>query len=451
MYIIYRLILLFLFLHCICDTRHLKMYDNDTLLKTLDITDEDFVDNCNYLDYETDLESLLGGKDDLNIAQINIRGLIGKQSSLIQETTPDNSTIDLYILCETWLTETNQTKINIPNYTYIGKHRSNKKGGGVGFLIHENLSYKERVDLSLTYTSELEYMFVEIKTKKANIVVGSVYRPPHTKEKHFMNDYKQLMRQIKGENIEDVILGMDHNMDLLKASKHKHTQDFLDYNLEQDLLPTITKPTRISRTCASLLDNVFLSRNLQHSFTSGILEVDLSDHLPCLVVLKDQKNSTKLQKEIKFRKINKYNIRKLDEDIKSYHWQSILSNLSTEESFTQLHKVILESFNKHMPERTRVIGQKTKNHEPWMTPGIRKSLINQRKLYRQTLKPTCNQAVIDKYKAHRKILQQVKRKAKIDFYRSRCKEFKNDTKKAVECGQQCHRKNKEEGDNHPKS
>ena len=90
MYIIHRLILLFLFLHCIWDTRHLKMYDNDTLLKTLDITDEDFVDNCNYLDYETDLDSLLGSKDDLNIAQINIRGLIGKQSSLIQETTPDN-------------------------------------------------------------------------------------------------------------------------------------------------------------------------------------------------------------------------------------------------------------------------------------------------------------------------------------------------------------------------
>ena len=137
----------------------------------------------------------------------------------------------------------------------------------------------------------------------------------------------------------------------------------------------------------------------------------------------------KIHKEIKFRKINKDNIRKLDEDIKSYHWQSILSNLSTEESFTQLHKVILESFNKHMPEKTRVIGQKTKNHEPWLTPGIRKSLINQRKLYRQTLKPTCNQAAIDKYKAHRKILQQVKRKAKTDFYRSRCKEFKNDTKK----------------------
>ena len=282
-----------MFLHCICDTKHLKMYDNDTLLKTLDITDEDFVDNCNYLDYETDLDSLLGSKDNLNIAQINIRGLIGKQSSLIQETTPDSRTIDLYILCETWLTETNQTKIKIPNYTYIGKHRLNKKGGGVGFLIHENLSYKERTDLSLTHTSELEHMFVEIKTKKANIVVGSIYRPPHTKEKCFMNDYKQLMRQIKRENIEDIILGMDHNMDLLKASKHKHTQDVLDYNLEQDLLPTITKPTRISRTCASLLDNVFLSRNLQHSFTSGILEVDLSDHLPCIVVLKHLKYSTK--------------------------------------------------------------------------------------------------------------------------------------------------------------
>ena len=82
-----------------------------------------------------------------------------------------------------------------------------------------------------------------------------------------------------------------------------------------------------------------------------------------------------------------------------------------------------------MPERTRVIGKKIKKHEPWITSGIRKSLINQRKLYRETLKSTGNQVIIDKYKAHRKILQQLKRKAKTDFYRRRCKDFKNDTKK----------------------
>ena len=170
---------LFSLLNCICidcDTR-LNM---DQTLKVLDITDEDFIDNCDYLDKDTDLHYTLGSKDDLNIAQINIRGLIGKQCSIIKETTIENSnkTIDLYILCETWLTEHNNNMVNIPSYTYVGKHRSHKKGGGVGFLIHDSLAYTERTDIKLPHTSELESIFIEIRTRNSNIIVGSMYRPP---------------------------------------------------------------------------------------------------------------------------------------------------------------------------------------------------------------------------------------------------------------------------------
>ena len=165
---------------------------------------------------------------------------------------------------------------------------------------------------------------------------------------------------------------MYHNMDLLKASKHKHTQDFLDYNLDQDMLPTITKPTRLSKTCASLLDNMFLSRNLQCSFISGILVTDLSDHLPTLMVLKDLKEHTKPHKIVTIRKINNNNIRKLDEDISSYDWHGILEQLNTEQSFELLHKIVLQSFNTYMPEITKRLGKRTKIKEPWITSGMKR-------------------------------------------------------------------------------
>ena len=100
-------------------------------------------------------------------------------------------------------------------------------------------------------------------------------------------------------------------MDLLKASKHKHTQRFLDYNLEEDLFPTITKPTRIAKNCATLLDNIFLSRRLQCTFTSGIIVSDLSDHLSILVSLNDLKHDIKPQRTLTYRKINEDNIKKI--------------------------------------------------------------------------------------------------------------------------------------------
>ena len=293
----------------------------DLQMQKLSIVDKDFFDNCNYLETDNDLDHTLGVSDDLNIIQLNIRGLIGKQQALIQETAPKNPNkkVDIYILCETWLNEHTNSMINIPNYSYIGKHRKNKKGGGVGILIHDTLTSKERSDIVLPCTSDLETIFVEIKTSKGSLIIGSMYRPLHTKEKQFVTDYASLLTQLKREIGKDILIGMDHNMDLLKMAKHKHTQSFLDLNLEEDLLPTVTKPTRITRHSSTLLDNIFISRRLQCSFISGILTTDLSDHLPTLICLRNLRYETKIQKTIKYRSINNENIQSMNEELKSYN------------------------------------------------------------------------------------------------------------------------------------
>ena len=172
MYNILWTLLFFVYAICACTV---TMTNVDLQMKTLSIADEDFIDN--------DLDHTVGLDDDLNIIQLNIRGLFGKQQTLIQETTPTNPNkkIDIYILCETWLNEYNNGRINVPNYSYIGKHRRNKKGGGVGVLIHNTLTHKERSDIELPNTSDLESIFVEIKTRKGTLIIGSMYRPPHTK------------------------------------------------------------------------------------------------------------------------------------------------------------------------------------------------------------------------------------------------------------------------------
>ena len=216
--------------------------------------------------------------------------------------------------------------INIPNYLYIGKHRKNKRGGGVGILIHNSLTFKERPDITIPTTSDLETMFVDIKTNRGNLIVGSMYRPPHTNEKQFVTDYGLLLKKLKMEKNTDILIGMDHNMDLLKMSKHKQTQKFLDLNLDEDLLPTITKPTRITGHSSTLLDNIFISRRLQSSFISGIITTDLSDHLPTLICLQDLRQETRTQKIIKYRRISPESIKNMNDELNSYNWMELLSN-----------------------------------------------------------------------------------------------------------------------------
>ena len=83
----------------------------------------------------------------------------------------------------------------------------------------------------------------------------------------------------------EVILGMDHNMDLLKADIHKPTRRFLDTILDAGLMPSISKPTRISHTTATLIDNIIIDQRQNGNYESFVLIDNTSDHLPCAMVL----------------------------------------------------------------------------------------------------------------------------------------------------------------------
>ena len=97
---------------------------------------------------------------------------------------------------------------------------------------------------------------------------------------------------------------MDHNLNLLKATYHKETQDFIDLNFNNNLLPCITQPTCITKSAATLIDNIFISHALHKSFDSCVLVNDLSDHMPSLVNIYDQKYDNSKPLEFTCRSIN---------------------------------------------------------------------------------------------------------------------------------------------------
>ena len=87
----------------------------------------------------------------------------------------------------------------------------------------------------------------------------------------------------------ELILGMDQNIDLLKSDEHTNTRKFLDLILDSGLWPVITRPTRITQRSATLIDNIYISKNLQCKFDSAIIVDDISDHLPSVALLRQTK------------------------------------------------------------------------------------------------------------------------------------------------------------------
>ena len=130
------------------------------------------------------------------------------------------------MLCETWVTKDTKKFINIPGYDYIGIECDNKKGGGVGLLVANEIKYKIKDDLN-KMTDHKESFVIEIFTKGKNVLCGSVYHPPNTNIKAFHSDMNKLMEQIKLESRKDSIISMDHNLDFIKHSLHKDTKNLL--------------------------------------------------------------------------------------------------------------------------------------------------------------------------------------------------------------------------------
>ena len=135
----------------------------------------DFEDSCDYIEIE-EANNTNTEIHDLIIMQINTRGLIGKQKELSRLLFDilGESVLDAVILCETWLTQESEKRVSFPGYTYYGIPRKHKKGGGVGFLLRDNLKFNPKL-LCEDSETECESCFVEISLNNNKILLGSLY------------------------------------------------------------------------------------------------------------------------------------------------------------------------------------------------------------------------------------------------------------------------------------
>ena len=159
-----------------------------------------------------------------------------------------------------------------------------------------------------------------------------MYRPPNTDQTHFITSMNTTTSTSVSEK-KEIILGMDHNLDLLKSGSHKQTQLFLNDLLDKEIYPTITHPTRICHNAATLIDNVFVSKNLHKFFESAILVEDISDHLPLLILLKQTKLICNKPIEFKTRKLNAKNIKLIKYKLYQVDCTKHLSSNSCSENF----------------------------------------------------------------------------------------------------------------------
>ena len=259
-----------------------------------------------------------------------------------------------------------------------------------------------------------------------NVLIGSIYRPPNTDEKMFNKSLLSILKFAKSYKGE-VIIGSDYNLDLLKSDRHKQTQYMLVNILANEMLPCITHPTRITKSSATLIDNITTSRNIFNTLKCGIAICDLSDHFPCIMAWPNAVINKKDTYSFTSKKLNDNSIANIKRDL-SIDWTATLEkNLSINDKFQLFHDKLQTTIDNNTEEKEINFIYKCVIREPWITKGIVKANKKQLSLYKNWLmnKSAKN---YDSYKQYCDTLRKIKINCKNEYYVLQCEQYKQNSK-----------------------
>ena len=409
-------------------TNSTQNFKNLNFLDSVEL-DSTMFNECAYFDLSEDIiqHELT---DSLKIGHLNIHSLPSKYEDLIDllDNMHEKQILpDIMLFCETFLNEKNHDKFPFQNYNIISEYRKQASRGGVSIMIQTQLRYILRNDLRIFDEGKFESLFIEIQRKSgANVVVGEVYRVPGTNEVDFINCYESIVKKVKDEH-KKIIIGTDQNLDYLKINSHRNTQKFFELNLTNNLLPTIFKPTRVTNTSATLIDNIYVDTEIGCNTTSHILTTDVSDHFLCLTLIHD----FKLNKSVTYcsrRNINDSTLRNIKGALSNNDW-NCLNDMTLNDACTLLNDKISEAIDFYAPLKHLTYNKKYKKRDPWYTVGLKTSSVKCWKMYKQVLNKPHDSAEYIAYKKYRNLYNNLRRKAKFQYTYNLISACRNDCKK----------------------
>ena len=268
---------------------------------------------------------------------------------------------------------------------------------------------------------EAESTFIDMVAKNGKkFVLGSLYLAPNTKEDIFIDYMKETIHKIKRENgHKEIILGMDQNLNLLKVNHHKGTSHFLDTMLEFDMIPTITRPMRITNSTATLIDNIYIGGKIQRNCESYLIISDISDHLPSLLLLKQMKVKDNTPIEFESRNLSEEKILQINNELKQVDWNGQLNSNNCNINFNTFCSEIKMAMDRVAPIKLIRISGKRRFIEPWLTTGLERSSRTLKKLYKASLMEGSTEHEEKNYKAYRNTYNRTKRAMMHKYYRNK--------------------------------
>ena len=364
-------------------------------------------------------------RNDLFFAHLNVRSL-NKNFDQFHDFIKELKFNSLVIgVSETWLKDTPSPLLSIEGFSLFTNNRTEKRGGGVGFYVSDYLKAEVIKELSII-TEHVEAIFIEIHVPdQKNFVVGEIYRPPNSSPSIFLETLQNILSLPSLADKRLVIMG-DYNLNLLHCNENIHCQNFLDLILSHSLTPLTRKPTRVTDTTVTLIDNIFVDDI--SNIRTGIIVSDISDHYPIFAIIPNVKTKSHKYVRSGVRDLSQYNINKLKEQLNSLNWSEVYNTENVNLSYKAFIDKLLLHYNTIIPLQNPSRSNYRKiPRSPWINKSLLKCINRKNSLFHKYKHNPTTESKL-KYTQYRNVLTNSLRIAKKFYFAKQFAIYKDDAK-----------------------
>ena len=368
--------------------------------------------NCQYYD-ENEFNATMHNKHpSFSVLHVNLQSSFRNYGTLKACLDMLNNEFDIIGISEAGLNNLNRCAYVMGDSYFFDYKPPTKNKGGVGVYIHKRLTASRRTDLECNTNPNIENIWYELETNHTKYLVGVIYRHPGYQTQKVCDFLDECLNVAKNEKKSCIICG-DINVDLLKPDSTQ-TKIYIDTILNDDTLPYITLPTRITSHSATLIDHILIHKPLKHmdkKIVSGNLLFEIADHLPNFAIVTEPEKMSKPRS--KSRTYSEANIAKFRHKLSLVNWAEITEENSAETCYSRFLQKYQSIFNECFPLVT--VSRKKMKDKKWLTKGLAISIRHKTRLYKRYIhKPS--ESNKSKYKVYKNKLSKVIRQCEKEYY-----------------------------------
>ena len=416
-------------------TEIISRFDNNVLLKYLknhSTTDFGYLEEikCRYFtEEEFNVETRKFGNN-LSTFHLNIRKLGLHGNELLAFLSILNLEFDIIILTEVGKNSEKfiESLFSCKGYTPFYDLPLENNYGGVALFVKTDLNPVKMSDFKMKKTCNcddcsFENVWIECTKNDLKSIVSGIYRHPGGNVSHFNVDMDNCLS--RSRNYKNAIWGGDVNIDILQ--QEPGSVDYCTTLASYNMLPYITRPTRITNHSATLIDHLFVRlEKTDRSVCSGNFFCCISDHLPNFVVIETGKPDYSKITRPKVRLFSEKNMLKFAGMNYDTDWITHFETYDDIDEVCDFYMYNLKRYFNDCFPLVKVSRKKAKD-KPWITPGVKKCIIKKNKLLVDKLNNPSPQKLL-RIEQYKKIVDELIVNVKLKYYQDVFNNKKNSVK-----------------------